>query len=205
MRIPHQSDTLTTLIRTLFSTIIRTGSRGTATQGVVVLVRGTRCSQVYPTPPHRFGLEIDPIGIAHQAIEDGIDLRRDGNQFLPVIHQQLTDHDAQAPAVAVIQLKHVAPLLGGEQGQPTAIKDQQVALGIAPHQLGQAPVAEMTRSIKFENVTNHSGGADIRRCLESHGLQTLEPIAKAIALKYTASTGANMATLLSCSTSTAKP
>ncbi|MDT4856180.1 hypothetical protein FQZ97_905610 [compost metagenome] len=61
---------------------------------------------------------------------------------MPVVHRHLAGHDGRALAVAVVQqLQHVAALFGGKGSQAPVIEDQQVGLGVAAHQLGEAPVA----------------------------------------------------------------
>ena len=40
--------------------------------GVAFLVRGARCSQLLWPAAHRFALEVDPVSVVHQAIEDGV-------------------------------------------------------------------------------------------------------------------------------------
>ena len=61
---------------------------------------------------------------------------------MPVIHRHLAGDDGRALAVAVVQqLQHVAALFGSERGHAPVIKDQQIGLGVAAHQLGEAAVA----------------------------------------------------------------
>ena len=40
--------------------------------GVAFLVRGARCRQLLWPAAHRFALEVDPVSVVHQAIEDGV-------------------------------------------------------------------------------------------------------------------------------------
>ncbi len=78
----------------------------------------------------------------HQPVEDRIAQRRIADQCMPFAHRHLAGDQRRAVAVAVIQqLKHVAPLRGCKRCQAPVVQDQQVGLGVAGHQFGEAAVA----------------------------------------------------------------
>ena len=54
--------------------------------GLALLVRGARRRQFLRPFAQRFALEIDPIGVVHQAVEDGVGQGRIADQFVPVVH-----------------------------------------------------------------------------------------------------------------------
>lgn len=78
----------------------------------------------------------------YHPVEDRIAQGRIADQRMPFVHRHLAGNQRRAVAVAVVQqLKHVAPLRGGERCQAPVVQDQQVGLGIAGHQFGEAAVA----------------------------------------------------------------
>ena len=71
--------------------------------GVALLVRGALCRQFLHPLSHRIALEVDPISVVHQAVEDGIGQGWIADQFVPVVHGHLAGHEGRALAVAVVQ------------------------------------------------------------------------------------------------------
>ena len=89
----------------------------------------------------------------HQTVEDRVAQGRIADQRMPFVHRHLAGDQRRAVAVAVVQqLKHVAPLRGGKRRQAPVVQDQQIGLGVAGHQFGEAAVA------MSETQLLHQGG-----------------------------------------------
>jgi len=100
MRIPRHPATQSTLIRPGFPRASghpfhghSAGQSERSDAGLALLVRGARRGQFLRPPAHRFALEIDPVGVVHQAVKDGIGQGRIADQFVPVVHRHLAGHD----------------------------------------------------------------------------------------------------------------
>ena len=71
--------------------------------GMALLFRGARRRQFIRPFTHRFALEVDPVSVVHQAVEDGVGQGRIADQFVPVVHRHLAGDQGRALAVAIIQ------------------------------------------------------------------------------------------------------
>jgi len=66
-----------------------------------------------------FPLQLEPVGVVDEAVEDGVAEGGIRNPIVPGRYRDLAGDDGGGTPMAVIDdLQQVAPLLGGERGQP---------------------------------------------------------------------------------------
>src|SRR5215211_3000394 len=71
-----------------------------------------------------FALEREPVGIVHEAIEDGIG---DGGIADEVLDRQLTGHDGRAASVPILHdLQEVTALLDEHRSEPPVVEDEKL-------------------------------------------------------------------------------
>ncbi|RKT42987.1 hypothetical protein BDD21_0291 [Thiocapsa rosea] len=87
---------------------------------------------------HRLAFEGDPVGVVDQAVEDRIGEGGIPDQVMPMFDRQLAGDERGALAVAVVE--QIAAGLGVQPDEPPVVEQQQIGLGEAAHELGEAAV-----------------------------------------------------------------
>ena len=79
---------------------------------------------------HGPALQVEPMGVVDEAIEDGIGQGRVADDIVPLLDRQLAGDDGGAAPVAVLlDLQQFAPLDGRQWFRPPGVQDQQLGLG----------------------------------------------------------------------------
>src|SRR5580700_1736535 len=90
---------------------------------------------------HGWPVQLEPIGIVDDAIEDGVRERRLADDIVPLVAGKLTGDKRRAVSVAVLDdLHQIAPLVGGEPVWSPIVEDQQIGLDQSPEQAREATV-----------------------------------------------------------------
>jgi hypothetical protein len=99
---------------------------------------------------HGWPIQLQPMGIVNQAVEDGIGNGRVGNHLVPVFDRQLaSDNDRTAIVSVVDDLQKIAALIGRERRQPPVVEDQQRDAREGTQQTGMTAVsARQSQSIQ---------------------------------------------------------
>jgi hypothetical protein len=75
-------------------------------------------------------LELDPMRVVHEAIEDGVGQGRLADHVVPAADRDLAGDQGRGAAAAVLDdLEEIAALLGGHGLRPPVVEDQQVDTG----------------------------------------------------------------------------
>ncbi|EGV20644.1 hypothetical protein ThimaDRAFT_0422 [Thiocapsa marina 5811] len=124
------------------STAIRPGQSERSDAGVSLLLGGyARRQRPGVAFAHRLAFEGDPVGVVDQSVEDRIGEGGIPDQVVPMLEGQLAGDERGALAVAVVeQLEQIAPSLGVQPHEPPVVDQQQIGVGEAAHELGEAAV-----------------------------------------------------------------
>ena len=79
----------------------------------------------------RLAFEFDPIGIMHQAIQNGVGDGGIVDQFVPLIDRELAGQKRGRLAMSVVEhFQQIAVLFAGGRDQPEVINDQEPAWAV---------------------------------------------------------------------------
>jgi hypothetical protein len=75
--------------------------------------------------PHALPLQLDPVGIVDETIQDGVRQGWAADDFVPLREWHLAGDNGGAAAMAVLEdLEQILPLDLGEDGQAPVVQDQ---------------------------------------------------------------------------------
>jgi hypothetical protein len=107
-----------------------------------LLLDGCGIRQFVVAFAHGLPLEVDPVGVVYEPVEDGVGEGGVADDLVSVLDGYLAGNQGRTVAGAVIeQLQEIAALLGVKLGQSPVVEDDEVGLGEARHELGEASVA----------------------------------------------------------------
>jgi len=93
-------------------------------------VHSATCSDLsagFAGSPHALAVEIDPVGVMDQAIEDGVGIGGVADQRVPLIDRELAGDDGGAAAVAVLKdLQEVVASPGVERLEAPVVEDEKI-------------------------------------------------------------------------------
>lgn len=96
--------------------------------------------------PHALPLQLDPVGVVDEAVQDGIRQGWAADHLVPRLDRHLAGDDGGAAAMAVLEdLEHVLSLCLGEDGQAPVIQDQKVDAGQRLEHASMAAIATSQR------------------------------------------------------------
>ncbi len=114
-------------------------------------------SQVRVFFPHRFSLQIDGIGVMHEAVEDGIGKRRVADDLVPLFNRKLRSDDGRAQSMSVIEdVEQVPALFGIECRESPVIEDNEVGFSELGENFGIGAVAA-----RDGDVSQQAGDAQV--------------------------------------------
>ena len=89
---------------------------------------------------HALSLEVEPVGVVDEAVEDGVGDGGIADDLVPVLDGHLAGDDGRAAPVPVVDdLQQVAALLGGQGREAPIVEDQQLDARQALEQPGERP------------------------------------------------------------------
>jgi hypothetical protein len=91
--------------------------------------------------PERLPAEFEPVGVVHDAVEDGVCERWLADYVVPCVQRQLAGDDCRSCSIAVFDDFHeIAALRSGQPIRPPVVEDEQLGFGQTAEQPGEAPV-----------------------------------------------------------------
>src|SRR6202011_443327 len=95
--------------------------------GHVHSATGSGLSAGFAGSPHALPVEIDPVGVMDQAVEDGVGVGGVTDQRVPLIDGKLAGDDGGMAAVAVLEdLQEVVASRGIERFEAPVVEDEQI-------------------------------------------------------------------------------
>src|SRR5271169_3001584 len=93
-------------------------------------------------------VELDPVGVVDDAVEDGVRVGGLADKFVPFVHGRLAGDDGGAPAIALLNdLQKVLAGGGVERPKAEIVQDEHIDPRQRPEQPGMAAIAAGERQI----------------------------------------------------------